>query len=315
MKKKIKRSKPYTLITFCLLVIFLSIIILLFGVYKSDINNQNNEIDSITIEEKHNEQIIYDESQLKQIEEELNNKNINNPPLLIKKPSEIKEEKKKKSICIILDDYGYHDTSSILLSLPFKISVSILPNLPFSKKGFELFSSSKNITPMLHIPMQSLNNLVKGENLEIKETDSEEEIYRKLDIFFSEIPAKYANNHMGSRISLNENIVKIILAYLYNKGVRFVDSHTINNSLFVPIGKQMGYPVFENNLFLDYDDEKDLAEKEFRKGLVLLKSRDFIIIIGHNTKPQTLLFLQQLKDKSYFNNYNFISVRELFENY
>lgn len=315
--KKIKKAKKvkkknsnliiYTFVTFSILLIFLSVIILFCSLIKSQKKIEVNDIYSFN----NYEQINIEDSD-KDSYNRINEKtNIN----ILKIPGEKKEERKRKSICIIIDDYGYQDTSSILLNLPFKISVSILPGLPYSKIGFEIFSNSKNITPMLHIPMEAINQFSLGEKNEIKVSDSKNDIEKKLDLFFSEVPANFANNHMGSKVSLSKETIEIILNYLIKRGVRFIDSHTINNSLFIPIGKTLGYPIFENNLFLDYNDDYDLPEKEFFKAINLLKTRNFIIIIGHNTKIQTLNFLQKLASKYYFKNYEFITVRDLFDKY
>lgn len=314
-KKNIKNRNSHLFITFLsfiLLIIFLlSIVIFLSLINKTKINKDEMiESYNISLEDSYNS--TSDNSY--NIENENSSKYKDKQISILIKPPEIKDIKEKKSICIILDDYGYKDTSEFLINLPFHLSVSILPGLPYSKKGFEIFSNSKNITPMLHIPMESISK-IKGEKDEILVSDSQEEIKRKLDLFFNEIPAKFANNHMGSKVCLSQYTVEIILKYLYEKGVRFIDSHTINNSLFVTNGKSLGYPVFENNLFLDYNDDMNLPEKEFKKGLSILFTKKFIIIIGHNTKEQTLEFLKKLSQSEYLNRFNFISVRELYERF
>jgi len=307
-KKKNSKLISYSFVTFFILIIFLSVIILFFGIIKTP-NDDNIAYNEGTT--------YYEQVDIKNIKSSENKDDSVGKSnfAVLQNPQEKKEERAKKSICIIIDDYGYQDTSSILMNLPFKISVSILPGLTYSKSGFEMFANSKNITPMLHIPMESINQYAQSEKDEIKTKDDKNEIERKLDLFFSQIPASFANNHMGSKVSLNQNTIKIILDYLSKKGIRFIDSHTINNSLFVPIGKSLGYPIFENNLFLDYNSEEDLPDKEFIKGLNLLKTRDFIIIIGHNTKEQTIKFLEKLASMHFFHDYEFITVRELFEKY
>lgn len=321
-KKKKKILLTYSLISFSVLFIFLLLVILFLNIIKSSdesyyYNNSslqiNNDVEIDEISNFSNKDISINNDNEEILQDNINKDN--DRKIVLTNPVEQIQKVKKKSICIIIDDYGYQDTSAILLSLPFKISVSILPRLPFSKSGFEIFANSKNITPMLHIPMESINKLSNGEKLEIKTDDTTDIIRKKLDIFFNEIPARFANNHMGSKVSLSEESVKVILNYLYEKGIRFIDSHTINNSLFVSAGKSLGYPVFENNLFLDYNDNENLPEKEFNKGLAILRTKDYIIIIGHNTKPNTISFLQRLTNQYFLNNYDFVTVRELFEKY
>ena len=242
---------------------------------------------------------------------EKNNKS--KPENIFQNPENIIQPKGKKEIYIILDDFGYQDTTERILKLPFKISVAILPGLPYSDKGYKAFSSSTNITPMLHIPMQSINNNSSSEKLEIRVNDDYATIKNKLEYFHKLVPAFFANNHMGSKVSLNKQVASIVLKILSSMGIRFIDSNTIDGSLFLDAGKELGYPVFQNMFFLDYLEDKDLPQREFNSALNTLKNRDFVIIIGHNTKENTLSFLEHLAKTDIFDKYEFLTIRDLFE--
>jgi len=191
--------------------------------------------------------------------------------------------------------------------------VAILPGLPYSDKGYKAFSSSSNITPMLHIPMQSINSNSSSEKLEIRVNDDYATIKNKLEHFHNLVPAFFANNHMGSKVSLNKQVATIVLKILSSMGIRFIDSNTINGSLFVDAGKELGYPVFKNMFFLDYLEDNNLPQREFNLALDTLKHQDFVIIIGHNTKENTLSFLEHLAKTDIFDKYEFLTVRDLFE--
>jgi len=242
---------------------------------------------------------------------EKNNKS--KPENIFQNPENIIQPKGKKEIYIILDDFGYQDTTERILKLPFKISVAILPGLPYSDKGYKAFSSSTNITPMLHIPMQSINNNGYSEKIEIRVNDDYATIKNKLEYFHKLVPAFFANNHMGSKVSLNKQVASIVLKILSSMGIRFIDSNTIDGSLFLDAGKELGYPVFQNMFFLDYLEDKDLPQREFNSALNTLKNRDFVIIIGHNTKENTLSFLEHLAKTDIFDKYEFLTIRDLFE--
>ena len=267
--------------------------------------NENNSADKLPVDS------FYEKNSDQQEKIEKNNKS--EPESIFQNPENIIQPKGKKEIYIILDDFGYQDTTERILKLPFKISVAILPGLPYSDKGYKAFSSSTNITPMLHIPMQSINNNGYSEKIEIRVNDDYATIKNKLEYFHKLVPAFFANNHMGSKVSLNKQVASIVLKILSSMGIRFIDSNTIDGSLFLDAGKELGYPVFQNMFFLDYLEDKDLPQREFNSALNTLKNRDFVIIIGHNTKENTLSFLEHLAKTDIFDKYEFLTIRDLFE--
>lgn len=161
--------------------------------------------------------------------------------------------------------------------------------------------------------MQSINSNSSSEKLEIRVNDDYATIKNKLEHFHNLVPAFFANNHMGSKVSLNKQVATIVLKILSSMGIRFIDSNTINGSLFVDAGKELGYPVFKNMFFLDYLEDNNLPQREFNLALDTLKHQDFVIIIGHNTKENTLSFLEHLAKTDIFDKYEFLTVRDLFE--
>ena len=147
-----------------------------------------------------NEEIKKIESPLKSDSEN----SVKNP----KVPSDIPEipaAKNNARLAIIFDDGG-QSVSQLekCISLPFPVTVAVLPKLQYSKKCAQMVRSSGNEL-ILHQPMQALNlNVNPGEGA-IKPEMSLSEISLLLQENIKEIgPVKGLNNHEGSLISEDE---------------------------------------------------------------------------------------------------------------
>ena len=82
------------------------------------------------------------------------------------------------------------------------------------------------------------------------------------------------NNHMGSKVTADERIVRLILP-LVKHGLFYLDSKTNPNSVVPKIGKELGVPIIENQLFFDdvytaghISKQAQLLIKKFKKNLL-----------------------------------------------
>jgi polysaccharide deacetylase 2 family uncharacterized protein YibQ len=64
-----------------------------------------------------------------------------------------------------------------------------------------------------------------------------------------------ANNHQGSSVTENREIMTIILDWLNKHNLFFVDSATSKNSLAQSLAYSRGYPALKRDIFLDVPDE------------------------------------------------------------
>ena len=63
-----------------------------------------------------------------------------------------------------------------------------------------------------------------------------------------------ANNHMGSLVTTDESVMRIVLEVLKKHNLFFVDSRTSNSTIAYDTAKKMMIPTFKSNLFLDTPD-------------------------------------------------------------
>ena len=186
-------------------------------------------------------------------------------------------------IAIIIDDFGFNKESmNEFLHINYPITFSVLPHLKYSKLSAELaHQSGKEV--MLHLPLQGIKNEL---NVNVITTlMKENEIEKKIEDGIMKIPyADGVNNHMGSIITEDTEIMKIILNKIREKGLFFVDSYTSGKSVAYNVAREMGIKTGRRKVFLDVENFEDPGYIRGQlKQLVKVAKRDGEAIgIGHN---------------------------------
>jgi uncharacterized protein len=193
-----------------------------------------------------------------------------------------KELTDKPKIAIIIDDLGYQtEIVERILNLNFPVAVSVLPFLSHSQLVAQM-GKEKGMTVLLHLPMEPHNSGVNPGQGAIFSTMSEEDIRNKVSSNLLNLPnIDGINNHMGSKVTENEEIMRVVLTEIKKRGMFFVDSMTSPNSVGYKLSKEMGIKTAYRSVFLD--NEKDLDY--IRNQVKLLKEyairNGSAIAIGH----------------------------------
>ena len=187
-------------------------------------------------------------------------------PLVAKKEEPIREPAKNK-VVIIVDDMGYSlKAIRDICSINLPLTVSILPYTPLAKETARI-AQQNSLEVMLHLPMESINSQDENNAIEgiIHSGMTEEEIKEAVAASLEQVPfITGVNNHMGSKITANEILMRIILSHLKEKNLFFVDSRTTGKSVAFSVAQKMGIPSTSRQVFLDtYNDEDYIKGKLF----------------------------------------------------
>jgi hypothetical protein len=200
-----------------------------------------------------------------------------------------KEEKPK--VAIIIDDIGNNiKIVKEIISLKIPITISVLPHLRYSREAARI-AHLNGLEVMLHLPLEPLNSTNHCiENGEITSTMTPSQIKRILENNIKSIPyIKGVNNHKGSKITKNPYLMKLILNYLKENNLFFIDSLTSNNSVAYRVAEELRLKSGIRNVFLDRAEINDKDKRyDFRytikminKLLKLAKKKGKAIGIGH----------------------------------
>lgn len=185
-------------------------------------------------------------------------------------------------LAIIVDDFGYgRRGTTTILELPYRLSVSVLPNLDLTRSDYEKAIQSRHQV-MLHLPMEPLDDGVSPGEGAILVGMTDDEIRSAVEKCLEQVPlATAVNNHMGSRATADIDVMTVVLTTLKERGLCWVDSSTTPDSKGPLLARALGMPVVINNMFLDWDSTREYIENRLRDAAARARDRGYAVAIGH----------------------------------
>ena len=190
-----------------------------------------------------------------------------------------------------------HDIESVerLLELDIAMTFSVLPHLDYSSQAAEMVVAA-GMEVMLHQPMEPFGAHDPGRGA-IMAGATEEEVASLLESNLSAVPSvSGVNNHMGSLITSDSQIMKIFLGMLHAKRLYFLDSRTSHFSVASEVASQMPIAFFERDVFLDHEPTQEFIIESLEKAMKIARRDGEAIIIGHATVPLLPEILAEQKE-------------------
>lgn len=183
----------------------------------------------------------------------------------------------------IIDDLGYErEVAKKMLELEFPITLSILPFLQYSEFIAEE-GRKNNQEIILHLPMEPSNSSTSPGPGAIKSYMSEEEIRQAVRDCILNFPYIIGvNNHMGSKITEDRKIMKIILEEIKGYNLFFIDSMTSNNSIAYQVAEEMGVKTAVRSVFLDNENDMESIKGQMSEVQKIALREGEVIAIGHD---------------------------------
>lgn len=203
------------------------------------------------------------------------------------KTSNAINENIKPKMAIVIDDFGSFDQSGVetLLSCNEKLTCAVIPKVDNTEKNINVFSELGHEI-ILHMPMASHINLPLSwyGPIFINTTDSPEIVYQKLDECLKQFgKVKGFNIHIGSGVSRNKTLMKVIYNYAKEHNLYFLDSRTIVTNATEDACKETNSIYLGRDVFLEADKNKSYQGVCFRllEGATKAKEKGYSIVIGH----------------------------------
>lgn len=204
----------------------------------------------------------------------------------------------KAKVAIVIDDMG-QDINQLrkLLEIDAPISIAVLPFLPHSK-DIAKEANLKGREVLLHLPMEPKDSMGNnpGEGAlytDMSEAKVDEQVKRGIDA----VPyIAGINNHMGSRFTEDERLMRTVLDVVKTKHLFFLDSKTTNKSAAYKLAKEMGVKAASRQVFLDNKEDVDYIKGQIRTLIKIAKKKGSAIAIGH-PHPATILAIKEMISK------------------
>jgi polysaccharide deacetylase 2 family uncharacterized protein YibQ len=161
-------------------------------------------------------------------------------------------------VALVVDDMGNSlEALDEILALGEPITVSVLPYGEYAVETARI-AHDKGLEVFLHLPLESLNNHESESSTRglILSGMSPEEIRVLEEEDIDRIPfIRGVNNHMGSKVTADESLMRLILEPIKKKGLVFLDSRTSGKSVAYDVARSMGVPTAYRQVFLDAEGD------------------------------------------------------------
>ncbi len=188
-------------------------------------------------------------------------------------------------VAIIFDDAG-GDLAQLeaILALDRPVTVSVLPGLRFSRE-IALRAQEAGLDVLLHLPLEAQDG---GHALGpggITSAMSDEEIAQVVTADLQVVPGAVGlNNHMGSKGTADERVMRAVLGVVKSRSLIFVDSVTSPNSVAGRLAAELQVPTAARAVFLDNRNQADAIRAQMRHLINTALQRKEAVAIGHATR-------------------------------
>lgn len=194
-------------------------------------------------------------------------------------------------IAFVIDDAG-QSVSNLkkYTSLPFDISVAVLPGLSHTKDCAYVVRAAKKEL-LLHQPMQAENLNLDPGPCAIKPGMSTFEIAQIVKTNLDELGpgVKGMNNHEGSLITGNVIKIGAVLDVAAERGIYFLDSRTTAASMARQAALEREMNIKERDVFIDDIINRDKMLEQIYRGIGIANKKGKVIMIGHVDKSAGIL--------------------------
>lgn len=193
----------------------------------------------------------------------------------------------QKKIAIVIDDLG-NDMAGTkeMMELQAPITVAVMPFLPTTKRDAE-WAHKMGFDVLVHMPMEPVKGKKSWLGPGAITTDlSDEEIRKRVLAAIEEVPfAIGMNNHMGSKVTADPRVMRIVLQVCKEKDFLYLDSKTSHKSVVRQTAQELGVRTLENNLFMDDVYTRAHIVKQGLKLQKYVDSHEATVVIGHVGPP------------------------------
>jgi len=200
-----------------------------------------------------------------------------------KKPLKRTPVDKSPRIALIVDDIGY-DRSVVkkMLSLNLPITLSILPESPFTK-SIVAEARKYHVEIMLHQPMEPFEYpRINPGPATLLTSMTPDELVQQLVKNLEAMPfVSGVNNHMGSKMTANASQMRQIFSVLKQRNLFFVDSRTTEKTICRLSADLLQIPFGERDVFIDHLQDKDFIKKQLYELVRIATKHGEAIGIAH----------------------------------
>jgi len=199
----------------------------------------------------------------------------------------------KGTIVFVIDDAGNNLRElEPFLNIPGPLTIAVLPGLPYSAEAARRIRAAGK-EAILHQPMEAIGGQDPGPGA-IYSGMSHDEIKAVLTKNIDEVgPVRGINNHQGSKITMDAEIMQTILTFCKENNLYFLDSRTTADSVVPAVARRVEIKITERNVFIDNEQNKNAMLRYITGGLTRAQTNGLSVMIGHTWSPDLAPLLKE----------------------
>ena len=185
-------------------------------------------------------------------------------------------------IAIIIDDVGVDRRRSFqTIDIDAPLTLAFLPYAD----GLDSITKAAQDAGhelMIHMPMQAMTNPVSLGPIALKAGMDEQTVKANMQAAFESFDGYVGlNNHMGSKVTQDSQIMDWVMETLKERDLYFVDSKTIGSSVGEKTARENGLATATRDVFLDHEATPSFVANALRKTERAAQKNGYAIAIGH----------------------------------
>jgi len=222
---------------------------------------------------------------------------------------------RQKQIFIVIDDGGLAlSETQRFLDIPVPMTIAVLPHLADTKRVCHAIARHADKEIILHQPMEAYKSKVDPGQGAIRNTTPPSEVSGILARNLASVRGAVGiNNHMGSRVTENPELMRAVLVDCRARGLFFLDSKTSYNSQVPSVAHVLGIHMEQRDVFLDIQHDREEIRKMWGQAVSKARENGYVIVIGHAWSAETAATIRDSFQTLKNQGYTFHKLSELYE--
>ena len=224
------------------------------------------------------------------------------------------QAKQEKKIFLVIDDAGLalHETQQFL-DIPIPMTIAVLPHQKQTREVCIEIGRDPQKEIILHQPMEAYNGQKNPGRGAIMDTTRPSEVRKILDGNLRSVRGAVGmNNHMGSRVTENTELIGEVLRFCKGHNLFFLDSKTAYNSQVPRMAKKVGMHLEERHVFLDINKDRDYIRKMWGSAVNKAQENGYVVVIGHIWSKESAIAIRDSYETLLNQGYTFHKISELY---
>ncbi len=221
----------------------------------------------------------------------------------------VAERRRTGNIAIVIDDFADAPIVAHFCAIPQPLTFSILPRANQAPALAERVRAHGHEV-LVHLPMEPEGGAALDANAILVDLE-DEEIRRRVRRALRNVPhARGVNNHMGSKATANERVMRLVLSELKDRNLLFLDSRTTASSVAYQLAVDMDVRAINRDLFIDERADAQTIQGKLWQLAAIAAESGQAIGVGHNRK-ETLVALLAVLPPLEKRGFRFVPVSQL----